>query len=277
MDVLAAALSEGHEPWPRIVSDATLPRPAPLPSPPQPAEAHYERCPHCGNSTLVEPSKSLVYKCSVCGKARVPLDRPGYKRSNDEVPALARATAAHTAATAWRAGSIFLVVFAAFGFLSLGLVLTALTLTGVEMFSGALIALLPALLAGYGFMRSSKVAREVAPALDEGWQSVAREVIEQSGTLSDVELAKVLRIDRAHAERLLVQLAATTPVRHRLDEAPLTFESPDADLRADRVRVAGATEVLPGKTELAAATDDELAAAEALEQRAADKRKGDTK
>ncbi|RYE91548.1 MAG: hypothetical protein EOO75_08655 [Myxococcales bacterium] len=217
----------------------------------------YEKCPHCGNATLVEPSKSLIYRCGICGKARVPLDRPGLVRSGAEVPALARASAAHMAATAWRAGAAFLALFSAVGLLSLFLVTTALNPGAVALTFGLLIALLPAGLAAYGFQRSKKQAALVEPALDEGWRSVAREVIDQAGTLSDVELARALRVDRDRAEKLLVQLASTSPVRHQLEADPLTFESP-------RARVADRADGLVDEASPALATDQDLADAEAL-------------
>jgi hypothetical protein len=239
------------------VSDATLPRSAPLPPAPGSPEVAYEKCPHCGNATLIEPSKTLVFRCGICGKARVPLDRPGLVRSGAEVPALARASAAHLAATAWRAGAAVLGIFSAIGLLSLFLVTTALNPGAVALSFGVLIALLPAGLAAYGLQRSKQQAALVQPALDEGWQSVAREVIDQAGTLSDVELAKAMRVSRERAEQLLVQLASTSPVRHQLEAAPLTFESP-------RARVASGQGEGEAPAADKVATDEDLADAEAL-------------
>lgn len=240
------------------MSDETnQPQAAPLVPASRSAEARYEQCPHCGNQTLIEPSAGLIFRCGICGKARVPLDLPGYERTDGEVPALQRASMAHLAAQGWGAGGVVLLAFAGVGLLALGLVLTALNPGLVPLLFGVLIALLPAGLGAYGLKRAGQLKAQIGPALDEAWLSVAREVIEAQGTMDDARLAKILKVSRERAEQLLVQLSSTTPVRHRLDSAdPLTFEAP-------RVRVPSA-EAAAGDDE---ADDDELAEAEAEEKR----------
>jgi ribosomal protein S27AE len=213
------------------VSDEKTP-PAPSnPAAPLEVTSSQERCPHCGNRTLIEPSDALRFRCGVCGKARIPVDLPGLKRSDAEVPALARASASHTAALAWTAGSAVLGGFSLFSLAALALVYSALNPGLVPILFALLIALMPAGIAAHGVRRASALRARVAPAIEDAWLQVAREVIEAEGKISDVQLAKILRIDRERAEQLLAQLAATSSVRHRIeDPAPLTFE-------ATRVRV----------------------------------------
>lgn len=202
--------------------------------------ARHEKCPHCGNTTLIEPSQALLFRCGVCGKARVPVELEGFKRSDEEIPILARASANHTAALAWVAGSAVLGAFALIGLGALGLVMSALNPGLVPMLFGLLICLLPAGLAGYGLRRAAQLRALVEPALEDGWLRVTREVTEAKGSISDVQLAKILRVDRTRAEQLLAQLSATSTIRHRIEEpAPLTFEAPKLrvkDTEADAER-----------------------------------------
>ncbi len=238
------------------------PSPAPLVPAPQPAAARYEICPHCGNSTLIEPSAALGFRCGVCGKARIPVDLPGFKRSDAEVPALARASASHTAALAWTAGSAVLAAFSLVGLGSLALVLSALNPGLVPLLFGLLIALLPAALAAHGFRRAAQLRARVAPSLEEAWLRVTREISDAEGSLSDIRLAKILQVDRERAAQLLAQLAATSEVRHRLDEAPLTFESP-------RLRVEPPSANTPAQDAGKDAEDErDLEALEAAEKKA---------
>ena len=203
------------------------PPPKPTPTAALQAPARHEPCPHCGNDTLLEPSEALGYRCGVCGKARVPVDLPNFRRSNAEIPLLARASASHTAALAWTAGSAVLAGFSVFSLASLGLVLTALNPGTAPLLFGLLIALMPAGLAAHGFRRARRLRAQVKPAIEEGWLRVAREVVDAEGSINEVRLAEALRVDRERAEQLLVQLAATSPIRHRIeDQAPLSFESP---------------------------------------------------
>jgi hypothetical protein len=248
------------------VSDETPPpTPAPLVPVPKPA-ARYEICPHCGNSTILEPSAVLGVRCGICGKARVPVDLPGFERSNAEVPALARASASHTAALAWTAGSAVLALFSAIGLAALGLVYSALNPGFIPLLFGILIALLPGGFAGYGLRRAAQLRTRIAPALEEGWLQVVREIADAEGSISDVRLAKILDVDRERAEQLLAQLAATSSLRHRLDPAPLAFESPKLRVDAD----AKATGADASKADEAQADADErdLEALEAAEKKA---------
>ncbi|MCS6899324.1 MAG: hypothetical protein RMJ98_06535 [Myxococcales bacterium] len=218
------------------------PSPTPLVPAPRPAAVRYETCPHCGNSTLLEPSPAFGFRCGVCGKARVPINLPGFERSNAEIPALARASACHTAALAWTTGSVVLGAFSLVGLGSLALVLTVLNPGLIPVLFGLLITLIPAGLAVHGFRRAARLRAQVAPALEEGWLRVVREISDAQGSISDVRLAEILQIDRERAAQLLAQLAATSEVRHRLDEAPLTFESP-------RLRVESPANEAPRDTE----------------------------
>lgn len=239
------------------------------------ATERYEKCPHCGNSTLIEPSKALVFRCGVCGKARVPVELSGFKRSEEEIPLLARASASHTASLAWSAGSAVLGGFSLISLAALGLVLSALNPGMVPLLFGLLIALLPGGLAAYGVRRAAQLKTQVAPALEEGWLRVAREVVDAEGAVTDAQLAKILHVDRERAEQLLTQLSATSAIRHRLeDPAPLSFESPKL-----RVEVPSTKEVqkeAPSTKEEVQKKDtdrdeQDLAALEASEEQAARK------
>jgi len=220
---------------------------APAPEPAVPRE----KCPHCGNTTLIEPSSTLVFQCGVCGKARVPMGLPDHERSNAELPSLARASSASTASLAWLAGSGVLAAFSAISLLTIGLVLSAMNPGTVPLLFGLLISLIPGGLAAYGFRRGARLRTQVQPALEEGWLRAAREVVEVKGTIDDAGLAKILQVTPERAESLLLQLAATSPVRHHIeDPSSLGFDAP-------RVRVAAQGD---GKK---ADPDDEISEAEA--------------
>lgn len=261
---LAPRTQERHE-LPRkvkviLVSEDRRPKRATKGKSAEPAAANYEKCPHCGNTTLIEPSSSLRFQCGICGKARVPVDLPDFERSDGEIPALARASAHHTAAMAWTAGSTVLGAFSAVSLAVLGLVLSALNPGAMMLAVGLIFSLLPAGLAVHGVRRAKALRSQVGPALDEGWLSVTREVLESQGTIDDKKLAKTLRVAPELAEHLLAQLSAGGVARHRLDDPEkLSFEAP-------RVRVAD-----EGDHE-AERDQEDLEAAEALEQASKKKR-----
>jgi hypothetical protein len=155
-----------------------------------------------------------------------------------------------------------LAAFSLVGLGSLALVLSALNPGLVPLLFGLLIALLPAALAAHGFRRAAQLRARVAPSLEEAWLRVTREISDAEGSLSDIRLAKILQVDRERAAQLLAQLAATSEVRHRLDEAPLTFESP-------RLRVEPPSANTPAQDAGKDAEDErDLEALEAAEKKA---------
>ena len=122
-------------------------------------------------------------------------------------------------------------------------------------------ALTPVVLAAYAFQRAKATRAGIEPALEEGWATAARDAAEGRGSIDPDELATLLRIDTAFAERLLANLSTLGAVRARIDDegSALSFQ---AD--APRARV-GKKKKKPADEESALA-DEEAAAAAADEE-----------
>lgn len=216
----------------------------------------HSKCPHCGSIGIIEPSDALLFRCGICGKARVPVDRPGQPelaREQSEVPALVRASAAYNASLAWGAGSAVAAGFSLLSLLALALTLSA---TSPGLFAGLfglVIALMPALLAVHGVRQVRRLRPQIEPALEEAWVTAAREVVEAVGSVDERQLAKMLRVTPERAEHLLVNLSAFPR-----DAGVRLVASSDGVRVAPQVRIAG----LPDDP-AADVSDDEAAALEA--------------
>lgn len=224
-----------------------LPMALPSAGPPDPPKVpgKHERCVHCGAVTFLERSASLRYKCGICGKARVPVDDPKLRRSNDEKDALLRASLARNAASAW---SVAAGVSGAVGAVSLAVVLLFFLALSPGFFVTAfafLAALLPLALAAFGVVQSRRKRAGVEPALLEGWQSVAQEIIDARKEVTSGELAKALRTTPEHAETLLAHLLANGDVTSPIpDDGEVRYRSSKAPLR---VAVEDPVAVIPAK------------------------------
>jgi hypothetical protein len=183
-----------------------------------------EPCPCCRAEAGASPHPELRYACDVCGGPRVPrLDR-SLHYGGREAPLLRRADAARKARAGWRAATVagglllpfMLAVFAAL-LLIVGL--------GVWILLVALLVVLP--IAGFlvlAITRGSARGREIAPALDAAWLSVATDIAEQTRGLTAPVLAQKLGIEEPQAEELMALVdvnAAVSPPRPpkaRIDE-----------------------------------------------------------
>ncbi|WP_437333694.1 zinc ribbon domain-containing protein [Sorangium sp. So ce394] len=201
--VCAAALAPGSARCPRCGAD-------------QRAEA----CPHCGGVAGVSAHPELRFRCDVCGGPRVPVDGDRAKRSGREVPLLQKARAAASARSVWRAAGIAasaLFGFEVFLFAVMLLVLSA----SVGLFAAGLLTMAPvAAFALWAFRRAKSRGRDIAPALDAAWVSVASDVARQAERpLTAGALASTLRIGEAQAEELLALLEVNDVVRGAVSPA----------------------------------------------------------
>lgn len=226
---------------------------------PKRGPAQHESCPHCDNIAVIERSDTLKFVCGVCGKARVPIDDPAVERRFDEKDALARATTARNAARVWTAISATSGTFALISLMFWGLAVAFASPPLVATVVALIAALFPLGFAISGRMRVKRHADALAPALEEGWAAAARDLVQARGDVSADDLAKVMRVDGAWAERVHAALGAQTGVRARVrdEDAALSFE---ADRPKVRVKSDAATE------EDASAASDE-AVAEAKKER----------
>jgi ribosomal protein S27AE len=189
------------------------------------AQPRFEKCPHCGSLTLIEPSSALRFRCGVCGKARVPTDLAGFVPSDAATPALARASAAYQASLAWRTGSVFLAAFSLFSLAVMALVQSVADPPAAAALIGFLLAVIPMGIAGYSFRRAALNRSRVEPALDEAWTEVGGEVAAALGSATPAEFGKPLRLAAPEAEALLAQLSAQGKVSSSVDEGKLEFRA----------------------------------------------------
>lgn len=228
----------------------TDPSPAPALGLPKPKEGprSHERCPHCGTVAVIERSSSLRWVCGVCGKARAPIDDAAIDRRFEEKDALAEATHLRNVARTWLAMS-----WAGFGFGALSLLFVTLaTLVakpgGVATVLAYLVALTPAALGLFARKTGTEREKKVPVLLEQGFAAAAHDVVRAKGKGTAREVAEVMRVDEAFADRLLARLSVEKDLRTRVsdEDAQLTFD-------------AGAGE----KVRVRADDDDEAVAAEA--------------
>ncbi|MCC6649163.1 MAG: hypothetical protein IT374_26790 [Polyangiaceae bacterium] len=219
-----STLAPGDDP----VAPPALGNPAARPGP-----AAHERCPHCGTTAVLERSSSLRFVCGVCGKARVPIDDPKLERSFDERDALARATTARNAARVWMAISATSGAFSIVSLMFLALAVAFASPPLLASLLALLAAVTPLAFALWGRGRARAHEAAVGPALEEGWAAAAREIVEERGDVSADELARLLRVDGAWAERVHASLGAQHGVRARVreEDAALSFEADAKKLR----------------------------------------------
>ncbi|AUX25960.1 hypothetical protein SOCEGT47_065130 [Sorangium cellulosum] len=220
-----------------------------------------ETCPHCDAVAGVSPHPELRFRCDVCGGPRIPVTDARIRRSGREVPLLQQARAAASARAGWRAAGIAagaLLGFEIFLFALLLLILGA----KVGLFLAGLLTVTPvAAFTVWAVRRARARGRDVAPALDAAWVSVASDVARQTEhPLSTGALASTLRIAEPQAEELLALLEVNDVVRAPGSAGELG--------RAPKVRIGPAA---PGETfaeggaSALAAEEEALAAGEIAE------------
>ena len=201
-------------------------------------------CPHCRGVTVVEPHGALRWVCGACGGPQVPADMPSLARSYAELPWLVRARRARAMALGWRAAGVMLALTAVLG-LSVGALLFLVALVahvaGIVVGGFGLVALGLGLAA---FARARARDAEVRAELDEAWRRVAAEVVTAGAgaVITASELARIMRTDEGHAEKLLSALSVDNRVRVELgDDAELRYASAEDDAASPDARAARAS------------------------------------
>ena len=185
----------------------------------------HEKCPHCGTIAVIEPSSTLRMVCGVCGKARVPIDDPKVVRTFAEKDALVRASTARNAAVAWTGASVAAGSFGVVSLLFLVIAAAAASPGVALVLLAALAASVPLLFAAWGMRSAAAHRKAVGPAVDEAWALAARDVVAGRSRIVPKDLAQVMRLPEAEAERLLIVLSTDGVVRSRvLDAGELEFE-----------------------------------------------------
>ncbi|WP_437277012.1 zinc ribbon domain-containing protein [Sorangium sp. So ce375] len=184
------------------------------------ADPRAEACPHCRGVAGASAHPELRFQCDACGGPRVPLADDHVKRSGREVPLLQKARAAASARSVWRAAGVAasaLLGFELFLFAVLLLVLGA----SIGLFTAGLLTMVPVAAFTLWALRQAKSrSREIAPALDAAWVSVASDVARQAdGPLTADRLASTLRIAEPQAEELLALLEVNDVVRGAVSPA----------------------------------------------------------
>ncbi len=234
------------------------------------ADPRAEACPHCGGVAGVSAHPELRFRCDVCGGPRVPVTDARVKRSGRELPLLQKARAATSARSVWRAAGIAasaLFGFEVFLFAVLLLVLDA----SVGLFAAGLLTMAPvAAFALLSFRRAKSRSRDIAPALDAAWVSVASDVARQTEhPLTAGGLASTLRIAEPQAEELLALLEVNDVVRGAVSPAGEFGYAPKLRVGATPALELGAGEAGAESAAHALAAEDEALTAEPLTQRTA--------
>jgi hypothetical protein len=225
-------------------------------------QGRVEPCPHCNAQAGTSPDHEFRFVCDGCGGPRVPRVDPSIAWSGREAPLLRKADAARKARAGWRAAAIASGLLLPFVLLVIGALLLIFGIS-VGLVIATLFALAPigAFLA-FAIGRAGARGREIAPAIDAAWLSVATEIAQQVGPMSAATLAQKLGIAEPQAEELM----ALIDVNESIAPAPrVRIGAPPGTTTA----ALGALSVQP--TQIAAAVDEaaiiEQAAAEAEAQR----------
>ncbi|MDI1448078.1 zinc ribbon domain-containing protein [Polyangium sp. 6x1] len=179
-----------------------------------------EVCPHCGATAGATRDAELRYRCDVCGGPRVPLGTKKMRRSGKEIGALKRAELARKGRAKNRAAAAFTGVALAgtIGILAIyGLLgVVGVVNPGFGFFLASLLTAGPlAGLVAWLLARSRARGKEIEPALDEAWLSVAADVAAQiKGPVTARALADALPIAESQAEEMLALLEAHEIVRN---------------------------------------------------------------
>ncbi|WP_437588113.1 zinc ribbon domain-containing protein [Sorangium sp. So ce1000] len=232
------------------------------------ADQRAEACPHCSAVAGASAHPELRFQCDACGGPRVPLADDRIQRSGREAPLLHKARAAAAARSVWRAVGVAasaLLGFELFLFAVLLLVLGA----SVGLFAAGLLTMAPvAAFSLWALRRAKSRSREIAPALDAAWVSVASDVARQAeGPLTAGGLASSLRIAEPQAEELLALLEVNDVVRGAVSPAGEFGYAPKLRVGAARGEDRGEAGVESVARALAA--EEETFAAEPLTQRTA--------
>lgn len=180
-------------------------------------------CPHCGGMTVVVPDARARFVCGACGGPRV----PGASGKN---AALAKARQLQAAAFGWSAGAIALALT---GAMTSGL---AALLWAVAQGIGVVVGLMGVVAFLFAWRSSARAGmrrKEAAQAIDDGWREAVRGILAARGRdTTAAELAAVVKIDEAEADRFLTDLAAHDEARVDIESGSVKFRVPSDEERA---------------------------------------------
>lgn len=232
------------------------------------AAARAEACLHCGGVTGVSAHPELRFVCDACGGPRVPVADDRVERSGREAPLLQKARAAASARSVWRAAGIAASALLGFELLLFAVLLLVLD-ASVGLFTAGLLTMAPVgAFAVWALRRAKSRSRDIAPALDAAWVSVASDVARQAeGPLTAGGLASTLRIAESQAEELLALLEVNDVVRGAVSPAGEFGYAPK--LRVGAARGEDRGEAGAESVARALAAEEEAFAAEPLTQRTA--------
>lgn len=199
-------------------------------------------CPHHRGAAGTSPHPELRYVCNVCGAPRIHLTKTGVELSGDEVPMLTRAREARARRSAWRVAGVLGAAVGAFTMTTLGILWL---LFGVGLASGVLglgISLPFLLVAAMAVGKSRAKSSEIARAIDQAWQTAARDVARGQGSITAKQLGEILPIGEQAAENALAMLTVDDVLESevtrdgKLAFKPVRIEALDVgdDLSADR-------------------------------------------
>jgi hypothetical protein len=202
----------------------------------------------------VEPDPVTRFRCPACGGPRIP-NVAGPKPGSDALDHLRSARSARSSQLAWRAGSI---TTGSFGVLATLIMLAVFSIVHpplIPLIAGLILCAAPFAFAVIGWQKAGKRMAEFKRELDEAWQLAARDLVRNRGLMPATELAEVMRIDHAQAEKIMVRLASLDELRSEMtDSGDLAISvrggarvrvAPAVDLPkpdAEPVRVAAAVE-----------------------------------
>lgn len=214
-------------------------------------------CPYCRIEVDLDPSSTLRFVCTICGRARVPLDDSSIERSFAELPDLQRANKARLLRPVFRllswmlAGSAALVVLlsAALAFL-VGDAPVFVEVVTIFVTVGVALALILAMFFAH---HARRCTAELTNALDDAWLKVAMEFARAQHPIDVTTLARAMRLDEEAASKLWSKLPVSTllgepdearwlrlerelPTRARIDESTeiASFDNVNETFRATR-------------------------------------------
>jgi predicted lipid-binding transport protein (Tim44 family) len=185
-----------------------------------PPNPNIEPCPHCGTNADVARDSDLRYKCQICGRARIPLDKRLAVQSQQTNALLKDANRARVARIVRQIGGVVMAGFSGLSLLT-GMMFFLLTdWLGVGgTFTG--FGLIAALLTVLAFSSARKVGAQSQHALEEAWKTAAARIYQRLGSnVTAKQLAETMGIDVDYATQLLAEAEVTQLLATDLEDAP---------------------------------------------------------
>ncbi|HMA94285.1 MAG TPA: hypothetical protein VKP30_16450 [Polyangiaceae bacterium] len=204
------------------------------------AHGERNRCPHCRSIARTTPHPTLLHRCSVCGKPRIP---PGSDASGETAAQLRSAGQAHRVGTAVKyAGHAALAVslaYLALASIILLILMPGAWVTGISLGIGFLMLVFWFFLRGQG----NRALAERDRALERAYsQAILATLRLDSVERSAEEIAQLVHLPLERTESLLTSLNAHDRMTSRVtDEGDLLFGAAEPA----RLRVDAGPNVLP--------------------------------